>query len=326
MEAKLNELTRLDLRSLCSKKLLGIPIDSVIKGRRKQFSKTDLIKKILEKGDINIQAAIDKKKHDPDAFLADDKNASDDDQTFINSPVKDMAKLIESKQKQQHEIIMHDAKVKKLAEDKGDEATRSFGKQYFKKWQNASEYKKMTKKELLELIDKQNDSEKKLLNEEFIEMRDIAINKYDNEGKVRMSDERGNVKIIEGQNRSHLEKDERANLIYLMREQNKKGEKIAQKSEPLQQKQGDILPKKPDEFEKEKAQQDQFKKITRKNVAKIDISVKVQDDNVKVKPNVKISDIKKAIQKNSSRLKLSKPPKIVYHSLKNMGKTALLTI
>ena len=326
MEAKLNELSKLDLRSLCGKKLLGIPIDSVIKGRRKQFSKTDLIKKILEKGDVNIQTAIDKKKHDPDAFLADDKNASDDDQTFINSPVKDMAKLIESKQKQQHEIIMHDAKVKKLAEDKGDEATRSFGKQYLKKFQKAIEYKKMTKKELLELIDKQNDSEKKLLNEEFTEMRDIAINKYDNEGKVRMSDERGNVKIIEGQNRSHLEKDERANLIYLMREQNKKGEKIAQKSEPLQQKQGDILPKKPDEFEKEKAQQDQFKKITRKNVGKIDLSVKVQDDNVKVKPNVKISDIKKAIQKNSSRLKLSKPPKIVYHSLKNMGKTALLTI
>ena len=47
MEAKLNELTRLELRSLCSKKLLGIPIDSVIEGRRKQFSKTDLIKKIL---------------------------------------------------------------------------------------------------------------------------------------------------------------------------------------------------------------------------------------------------------------------------------------
>ena len=59
MEAKLNELSKLDLRSLCGKKLLGIPIDSVIKGRRKQFSKTDLIKKILEKGDVNIQTAID---------------------------------------------------------------------------------------------------------------------------------------------------------------------------------------------------------------------------------------------------------------------------
>lgn len=106
----------------------------------------------------------------------------------------------------------------------------------------------------------------------------------------------------------------------------KKTGAIAQKGDPPKQKQGDVLPKKPDEFEKEKAQEDQFKKITRKNVGKIDLSVKVEDDNVKVKPNVKISDIKKAIQKNSSRLKLSKPPKIVYHSLKNMGKTALLTI
>ena len=129
MEAKLNELSKLDLRSLCGKNLLGIPIDSVIKGRRKQFSKTDLIKKILEKGDVNIQTAIDKKKHDPGEFLADDKNASDDDEMFIKSPVKDMVKLIESKQKQQHEIIMHDAKLKKLAEDKEDETIKSFGKE-----------------------------------------------------------------------------------------------------------------------------------------------------------------------------------------------------
>ena len=122
MEAKLNLLTRLELRWLCSKKLLGIPIDSVIKGRRKQFSKTELISKILEKSEATIQSAIDKKKHDPGSFLAD---ASDDESA--KSPVKDMVKLIESKQKQQHEIIMHDAKLKKLAEDKGDETTRSFG-------------------------------------------------------------------------------------------------------------------------------------------------------------------------------------------------------
>ena len=165
MKAKLNELSKLDLRALCGKKLLGIPIGSIISGKRKQFSKSDLIKKILEKGDVNIQTAIDKRKHDPDAFLADDKNASDDEM-FLKSPVKDRAKLIESKQKQQHEILIHDAKLKKLADDKSDEAKKSFGKQYLKKFQKAIEYKKMTKKELLELIDKQNDSEKKLLNEE----------------------------------------------------------------------------------------------------------------------------------------------------------------
>ena len=365
MEAKLNLLTRLELRSLCSKKLLGIPIDSVIKGKRKQFSKTDLIKKILEKGDSSIQSAIDKKKHDPGAFLADDKIASDDDEMFLKSPVKDRAKLIESKLKQQHEIIMHDAKLKKLAEDKGDEtirsfgkeyfkkfqkaienkkkqdiatkkgvaAEKSFGKEYFKKFQKAIEYKKMTKKELVEFMEGFEESHGALGSDEFGAMRLIEHNKHDDEAKVRVSD-------IEGKNRSSLEDETIANLRRIIRqkqnetpkpkpkhvEPKKEDESPKKTGEPPKQKQGDILPKKPDEFEKEKAQEDQFKKITRKNVGKIDLSVKVEDDNVKVKPNVKVSDIKKAIQKNSNRLKLSKPPKIVYHSLKNMGKTALLTI
>ena len=46
-------------------------------------------------------------------------------------------------------------------------------------------------------------------------------------------------------------------------------------------------------IQKEKSQQDQFKKITRKNVGKIDLSVKVEDDNVKVKPNIKIVEYKR---------------------------------
>ena len=148
MEAKLNLLTRLELRSLCSKKLLGIPIDSVIKGKRTQFSKKELISKILEKGDSTIQSAIDKKKHDPGAFLADDTIASDDESVIIKSPIKDLVDKVTERRKQD------------IATKTGEEATKSFGKQYFKKWQKASEYKKMTKKELLELIDKQNDSEK----------------------------------------------------------------------------------------------------------------------------------------------------------------------
>ena len=131
MEAKLGALKRLELRALCSKKLLGIPIDSVIKGRRKQFSKTDLIKKILEKGDVNIQTAIDKKKHDPGAFLADDTIASDDESVIIKSPVKDLVDKVATRRKQD------------IATKTGEEATKSFGKQYFKKWQKASEYKKM---------------------------------------------------------------------------------------------------------------------------------------------------------------------------------------
>ena len=229
MEAKLNALKRLDLRALCGKKLLGIPIDYVVDGKRIQFSKKELIKKILEKDDSSIQGAIDKRNKAPSEY-AISENASDDESVIIKSPVKDLVDKVATRRKQD------------IATKKGVEAEKSFGKQYFKKFQKAIEYKKMTKKELLELIDKQNDSEKKLLNEEFIEMRDIAINKYDNEGKVRMSDERGNVKIIEGQNRSYVEKDERANLIVLMREQNKMAEKIAQKGEPPKQKHGDVLP------------------------------------------------------------------------------------
>ena len=306
MEAKLNALSKLDLRSLCSKKLLGIPIDSVISGKRTQFSKKDLIKKILEKGDITIQSAIDKRNQAPSEYIADDKNASDDEST--KSPIKELLKKATEREQ---------AKLKKLADDKGDEATTSFGKQYFKKFKKAIDYKKMTKKQLVEFMDELDESKKAISNEQFVEMRDIAINKYDDEGKIRISD-------IEGKNRTYNEKEEKANIRRIIRQ--KQDETPTQKGDAPKPQRSNILPETPDEFEQEKAQEDQFKKITRKNVGKIDLSVKVEDDNVKVKPNVKISDIKKAIQKNSSRLKLSKPPKIVYHSLKNMGKNALLTI
>ena len=306
MEAKLNALSKLDLRSLCSKKLLGIPIDSVISGKRTQFSKKDLIKKILEKGDITIQSAIDKRNQAPSEYIADDKNASDDEST--KSPIKELLKKATEREQ---------AKLKKLADDKGDEATTSFGKQYFKKFKKAIDYKKMTKKQLVEFMDELDESKKAISNEQFVEMRDIAINKYDDEGKIRISD-------IEGKNRTYNEKEEKANIRRIIRQ--KQDETPTQKGDAPKPQRSNILPETPDEFEQEKAQEDQFKKITRKNVGKIDLSVKVEDDNVKVKPNVKVSDIKKAIQKNSSRLKLSKPPKIVYHSLKNMGKTSLLTI
>ena len=306
MEAKLNALSKLDLRSLCSKKLLGIPIDSVISGKRTQFSKKELISKILEKGDITIQSAIDKRNQAPSEYIADDKNASDDEST--KSPIKELLKKATKREQ---------AKLKKLAEDKGNEATNSFAKQYFTKFQKAIDYKKMTKKQLVEFMDELDESKKAISNEQFVEMRDIAINKYDDEGKIRISDN-------EGKNRTYNEKEEKANIRRIIRQ--KQDETPAQKGDAPKPQRTNILPDAPDEFEQEKAQEDQFKKITRKNVGKIDLSVKVEDDNVKVKPNVKISDIKKAIQKNSSRLKLSKPPKIVYHSLKNMGKTALLTI
>ena len=306
MEAKLNALSKLDLRSLCSKKLLGIPIDSVISGKRTQFSKKDLIKKILEKGDITIQSAIDKRNQAPSEYIADDKNASDDEST--KSPIKELLKKATEREQ---------AKLKKLAEDKGNEATNSFAKQYFTKFKKAIDYKKMTKKQLVEFMDELDESKKAISNEQFVEMRDIAINKYDDEGKIRISD-------IEGKNRTYNEKEEKANIRRIIRQ--KQDETPTQKGDAPKPQRSNILPETPDEFEQEKAQEDQFKKITRKNVGKIDLSVKVEDDNVKVKPNVKISDIKKAIQKNESRLKLSKPPKIVYHSLKNMGKTALLTI
>ena len=273
MEAKLNELSKLDLRSLCNKKLLGIPIDSVISGKRTQFSKKDLIKKILEKGDITIQSAIDKRNQAPSEYIADDKNASDDEST--KSPIKELLKKATEREQ---------AKLKKLADDKGDEATTSFGKQYFKKFKKAIDYKKMTKKQLVEFMDELDESKKAISNEQFVEMRDIAINKYDDEGKIRISD-------IEGKNRTYNEKEEKANIRRIIRQ--KQDETPTQKGDAPKPQRSNILPETPDEFEQEKAQEDQFKKITRKNVGKIDLSVKVEDDNVKDKPNVKISDIKK---------------------------------
>ena len=243
MEAKLNALSKLDLRSLCSKKLLGIPIDSVISGKRTQFSKKELIRKILEKGDITIQSAIDKKKHDPGAFLADDTNASDDE-AFLKSPVKDRVKIIQSHRKQKLESETNDAKLKKLADDKGDEATTSFGKQYFKKFQKAIENKKMTKKQLVDFIKGFEESHDALGNSQFGARRQIEHDKDDDEAKVRVSD-------IEGKNRSTLEDEKTANLRRIIRQ--KQDETPAQKGDAPKPQRSNILPETPDEFEQEKS-------------------------------------------------------------------------
>jgi len=56
-------------------------------------------------------------------------------------------------------------------------------------------------------------------------------------------------------------------------------------------------------------------------VGKIDLGVKVKDTNVHVRPTVHLSDIKKAMELQKSRFKLSHR-KIVYHSLSNMAKKA----
>ena len=115
MEAKLNALKRLDLRVLCGKKLLGIPIDYVVDGKRIQFSKKELIKKILEKDDSSIQGAIDKRNKAPSEY-AISENASDDESVIIKSPVKDLVDKVATRRKQD------------IATKKEVEATKSFGK------------------------------------------------------------------------------------------------------------------------------------------------------------------------------------------------------
>jgi len=83
----------------------------------------------------------------------------------------------------------------------------------------------------------------------------------------------------------------------------------------------DVAPIRPKDPEEEQQEETQFKKITRKNVGKIDLGVKVKDTNVHVRPTVHLSDIKKAMELQKSRFKLSHR-KIVYHSLSNMAKKA----
>ena len=84
----------------------------------------------------------------------------------------------------------------------------------------------------------------------------------------------------------------------------------------------DVVPIQPKEPEEEQAEEGQFKKITRKNVGKIDLGVKVQENNPQTKPTVHLSDIKKAMDLQKSRLKLGHR-KIVYHKLTDMAKKAV---
>jgi len=75
--------------------------------------------------------------------------------------------------------------------------------------------------------------------------------------------------------------------------------------------------------EKDKKQEDQYKKIRRKNVGDIgdgDVKTQKKKLNTHVDPTVPLSDIRKALNRQKERLKL-RPAKITYHHLgKSMAK------
>ena len=82
-----------------------------------------------------------------------------------------------------------------------------------------------------------------------------------------------------------------------------------------------IFPIQPKELEEDHKEENQLKKITRRNVAKIDDSVKVKPSST-VKPTIEASDIRQALAKSNNRRFKIGTNVIKYHRLNGIGKTA----
>ena len=82
-----------------------------------------------------------------------------------------------------------------------------------------------------------------------------------------------------------------------------------------------IFPIQQKELEEDHKEENQLKKITRRNVAKIDDSVKVKPSST-VKPTIEASDIRQALAKSNNRRFKIGTNVIKYHRLNGIGKTA----
>ena len=82
-----------------------------------------------------------------------------------------------------------------------------------------------------------------------------------------------------------------------------------------------IFPIQQKELEEDHKEENQFKKITRRNVAKIDDSIKVEPSST-VKPTIDASDIRQALAKSNNRRFKIGTNVITYHRLNGIGKTA----
>jgi len=343
MEARLNKMKLAELHSLSNKKLLGVKIDD----KKVKLPKAQLIANILKsKTEAEIDAALVKYQRTPSEYppteLTEEGADIDtlDDAAGTLSPAKVLVqKALNAKKEKILNIVRQKilktastkANQQKLATDKSGETKKALMAEGFEKFKQNADFKKMKKRELIELLKVAEFQEENVHLDEMKSRNAILESADDSKKRVGLS-------ATEKQQRSFLlnkhEDDEFEAIKGNKRREKDSIEKIAKTrfeeqvpivrtAPPPTAKTVTVTPVAPIEFEDEKANEIQYKKITKKNVGDIDLKTKVEDTNVHVKPNVKISDIQRGFQKQKNRLKLTMPRKIVYHKLNSIGKEAL---
>jgi len=342
MEARLKSMKLFELHSLSNKKLLGVKIDD----KKVKLPKAQLIANILKsKTETEIDAALVKFQRTPSEYppteLTEEGADIDtlDDAAGTLSPAKVLVQkaLMNAKKEKLLNIVrqkilktpLTKENQKKLADEKGDEAKKAIMAEGFEKLKRHIDFKKMKKRELIELIKVAEFQEENVHLDEMKSRNAILESADDSKKRVGLS-------ATEKQQRSFLlnkhEDDEFEAIKGNKRRDEERIKKIAktrfEEQVPIGRatipaKTETVTPIAPKIFEDEKANEIQYKKITKKNVGDIDLKTKVHDTNIHVKPNVKISDIQRGYQKQKDRLKLTLPRKIVYHKLKSIAKEAL---
>ena len=344
MEARLNKMKLSELHSLSNKKLLGVKIDD----KKVKLPKAQLIANILKsKTEAEIDAALVKYQRTPSEYPATEaeEGAADidslGDAAGTLSPAKALVqKALNAKKEKILNIVRQKilktastkANQQKLATDKSDETKKAIMAEGFEKLKRNIDFKKITKRELIELLNVAEFQKEDVHLEEMRGRNAIEEMADDSKQRTGLTDTETRHR---GELKNSQEDIERETIKINKRRDKDRIEKILKTRyeaqlpivrtapPPPTTKTVTVTPIAPKEFEGEKANEIQYKKITRKNVGKIDLGVKVEDTNVHVKPNVKISDIQRGFQKQKNRLKLTLPRKIVYHKLNSIAKQSL---
>ncbi len=326
MEARLYKMKLHELHSLSNKKLLGVKIDD----KKVKLPKAQLIANILKlKTEPEIISAIDKYYKMPSEYPPTESGeVSNIDDVVIQSPTK----IAVQKAAEVREAIMQKAKEarQKLANEKGDETKKAIMAEGFEKLKRNIDFKKMKKRELIELIKVAEFQEENVHLDEMKSRNAILESADDSKQIVGLSDyetrRRGELKNsqedIERETIQIKKSRDEERIKKIAKTRFEEQVPIVRTAPPPTAKTVTVTPIAPKEFEDEKANEIQYKKITKKIVGDIDLKTKVHDTNIHVKPNVKISDIQRGFQKQKNRLKLTMPRKIVYHKLNSIGKEA----
>jgi len=295
-----------DVEATQKKKIL---IENHVWGNGKTLGKaSDVVEMTKKKNNTEYQAFI----------KAENKRIDQHEKTVVaNQPITESGRNLEAEYDKIMDTIAQE--YGQEVKERGDKMQRALSQR------PAIKERKIRRKEVEQVAEALEKA--KLLTSEGMEKQGTKLNnaqrkeafrqlmEYARESKARKKDKARDQEELDKKKDTEKKEEEE---YYKAAEKYYKTPETLRGGEPPKPPRANIAPFDPKSIipEEDHKAEKQFKKITRKNVGKIDDGVKTDKEklNTHVDPTVNLSDIQKALNKQKDRMKL-RPAKITYHRL-----------